>query len=120
MNYRDMPSTLNSDVPATKEEAIFNSLNNIISTPKGSVPGHPEFGCGIDKYIFELIDPMIKEAIKGEIMYAINRWEERIKVTEIEVVDDPDYNRVLIKIKYVIMNDIKGNEYDYIYKQELV
>jgi len=119
MNYTDISSDLNSNKRAINESAIFNALNNIISTPKGSVPGHPEFGCGMDRYIFELMDPMVKEAIKGEIMYAINRWEERIKVTEIEINDDPDYNRIVIKIKYTIMNDVKSNEYDYIYKQEL-
>jgi len=112
MNYLDIPSKLISNTgvstkPVKNDAAIYNSLNNIISTPKGSMPGHPEFGCGIDKYIFELMDPMIEQSIKSEIAYAIDRWEPRIKIIEINVIDDTDYNRILIKLKYNIKTFVK-------------
>jgi hypothetical protein len=125
MDYVDIPSKLTSrkgenTAPVKNEAAIYNALTNIISTPKGSVPGHPEFGCGMDKYIFELMDPMIAASIEAEIKYALDRWEPRVTVREVDVIDDPDYNRILIKIKYFIKSDIQSNEYEYIYKQELV
>jgi len=120
MNYIDIPNKLKGSEPVKNDKAITNALKNIISTPKGTVPGHPEFGCGMDQYIFETIDPMVKESIKAEILYAVGRWEPRVKITEIEVIDDPDYNRILIKMKYNILSDVKSNEYEYIFKQDLV
>lgn len=124
MNYVDMPNKLTSKTtenaePSKNIEAINNSLKNIMSTPRGSVPGHPEFGCGINKYIFELLDPLVKESIKAEIEYAVKRWEQRVTIDEIEVRDDPDYNRIILKITYTVKTDIKSAQHEYIYSQQL-
>ena len=123
MNYIDMPSKLTSRVgtnaaPVKNEIAINNSLNNIITTAKGSVPGHPEFGSGMGKYLFELMDPMLKESIKAEIEYAVKRWEQRVTIKNIEVKDDPDYNRLTIKVIYMINTDIESNQYEYIFSHQ--
>lgn len=123
MNYMDMPSKLTSRTgenaaPVKNDIAVNNSLNNIITTAKGSVPGHPEFGCGMSKYLFELIDPMIKESIKAEIEYAVQRWEPRVVIRNVEVKDDPDYNRLTVKLVYSIKNDIDSNQYEYIFSQQ--
>jgi len=96
-------------------KAINNSLNNILSINKGSLPGNPEFGSNLSKYIFELIDPLITQLIKEEVISAIKRWEQRITVNKIDVIEDTDYNRVLIKIDYSIKQDDSINE-EYIYK----
>ena len=105
--------------PVTGAEAVNNSLQNVIGTAKGTVPGHPEFGCGVDKYIFELIDPFIEEMIKAEIEYAVERWERRCIIQEVKVVSDTDYNRLLIRIIYKIKTDLQSNQHEYIYKQDL-
>ncbi|MEA3485932.1 MAG: GPW/gp25 family protein [Candidatus Aerophobetes bacterium] len=114
MNYVDMASKLGEY--AKNDIAVENSIQNILSTSIGSVPGHPEFGCGIDKYLFELIDPLISQMIEEEIRYAIDRWEPRVEILKVIVIEDTDYNRIVIKISYIIKRDVENIEREFIYK----
>jgi phage baseplate assembly protein W len=117
MNYIDLNSDLSIEPSKTKNEtAVMNSLNNIISTRKGSVPGHPEFGSDLGKYLFELMNPLTIELIKEEIKYSIDRWEPRVTIKNIEIIDDLDYNRILIKVYFTIKSDVNNTELTYIYK----
>jgi phage baseplate assembly protein W len=114
MNYTDLASKIGSE-PVKNEDAVENSLHNILNTPIGSVPGHPEFGCGMDKFLFELIDPLIAQNIEEEIRYAIKRWEPRVSVRKVVVIEDPDYNRLVIKIAYSILRDSENPEREFIF-----
>jgi len=114
MNYTDLAGKIGA-APVKNEEAVENSLHNILSTPIGSVPGHPEFGCGIDKYLFELIDPLVSQMIEEEIRYAIKRWEPRVKIRKVIVIEDPDYNRLIIKIAYSIIKDKENAEREFVF-----
>ena len=116
MEYIDIPDNIKKEDVQTGDKAINNSIRNIIATPVGSVPGHPEFGSGISKYLFELLDPLTEELIKSEIEYAMDRWERRIKIITIDIISDMDYNRILIKMYYVIKNDPDRTEREFIYK----
>ena len=119
MNFIDIPNKLidsnNTDIYIKGEKAIGNAIYNILVTPVGSTPGHPEFGCGLDNYLFELIDPLISSMIEAEIKYAMKRWEPRINISKILVTDDPDYNRLTIKISYVIIRDPYNIMREYIF-----
>ena len=121
MNYKDIPNIINTSSNIQMEYvdnnvAIQNSINNILMTSPGTMPGHPEFGCGIGKFLFELIDPLISKLIEEEISYAIVRWEPRIKISEITVIDDQDYNRLVAKISYFIVRDPNNIEREYIFQ----
>ena len=115
MNYIDMSDKLHTD-PSKNEGSVSSSLRNILSTNKGSMPGHPEFGSGISKYLFELLDPLTSQLIKEEVIYAINRWEPRVIINNIDVIEDTDYNRLLIKLKYTIKSDAENMERNFIYR----
>jgi len=104
MQYVDINSNLNQD-NVSGETAIKNSVINILSTHIGSVPGHPEFGSNISKYLFQPLDPLTTEMIKAEVRYAIERWEIRVGIKDIIVKEDIDYNRLDIEIKYYLKND---------------
>ena len=97
------------------EESISNSLRNIFVTQPGTIPGHPEFGTNLGSYLFEQIDPLITKMIEAEIKYAVDRWEPRVKITDIEVKEDADYNRLTIKMKYYIDRDPYNAEHEYIF-----
>ena len=45
MVYTDIDDNFNI---VTKDVAVENSIKNIIQTPIGSVPGHPEFGSNLN------------------------------------------------------------------------
>jgi len=114
MNYNDIAPKLDSE-PVKNVEAVMQSMGNILATTIGSVPGHPEFGCGIDKFLFEQIDLLTIQLIKEEVKYALGRWEPRIKVLDIDVQEDLDYNRVNIKIIFYIINDPDNPEREYVF-----
>jgi len=115
MNYVDIPSNYKTGV-LKNADAVMASLQNIIATPVGSVPGHPEFGCLMSRYLFEFLDPLIAQLIEEDIRYAVERWEPRVKITKVEVNDDPDYNRIIIAIYFTIKGDTQNQELKYIYK----
>jgi len=117
MKNTDIPSRLNG-TNSSGYEAINFSLQNVLATPIGSVPGHPEFGCGIDKYLFEMIDPLVTQLIEEDIRYAVGRWEPRVEIINVEVIEDPDYNRILIKLTYTIKKDVENMEREFIYKSQ--
>jgi len=114
MNYTDIAPKINAK-NLNGADAVMASMGNILGTPKGSVPGHPEFGCGMNKYLFEQIDILTAHMIKEEVQYALARWEPRIKVLDINVNEDLDYNRIDIKIAFEILNEAENPERDYIY-----
>jgi len=118
MNYKDIPPKINKE-NLTGEAAVMSSMKNILSTSIGSVPGHPEFGCGINKFLFEQLDYLNIHMIKEEIKYALKRWEPRINIQDIEVKEDLDYNRVNIKIKFNIINEPDNPEREFIYSTNI-
>jgi len=118
MNYTDIAPKLNKE-RLKGADAVMASIGNILATPIGSVPGHPEFGCGMDKYLFEQIDLLTTHMIKEEVQYALGRWEPRINLIDINVIEDLDYNRIYIKITFELVNEPDNPEREYIYSAKL-
>ena len=116
MNYIDIPSNIKDKESLKNADAVMASLQNVIATPVGSVPGHPAFGCMMNRYLFEFLDPLIAQLIEEDIVYAVGRWEPRVKIIKVEVNDDPDYNRIVINIYFSIKSDPQNQELKYIYK----
>jgi len=119
MNFVDMPSKLSSNekdkLYLYGEDALQNAIHNIFVTQPGSVPGHPAFGCKLGNFLFDQIDPLVESMIKAEIIYSIKRWEPRVRIINIDVIEDSDYNRLSIKMKYVIVRDPYNVEREYIF-----
>ena len=123
MNYIDISSKINKDPSITEpvkkgEDAIDNSLRNILMTSPNTVPGHPEFGCNMSRFLFDLLDPLTEQLIEEEISYALKRWEPRVTITNVLVKNDPDYNRTVISITYTIVSDPENIAREYIFKVE--
>jgi phage baseplate assembly protein W len=101
-------SSGNSDV----QEAI----DVILGTAQGERPMRPEFGCGIHKHVFDTIDAYTLGKIQYEIREALDRWEPRIDVLDVE----PDLSRaddgvLIIDITYRLRatNDIRNLVYPF-------
>ena len=123
MKFADMPDVLigtstEQAVIDKGEQAISNAIYNILTTPVGVVPGHPLFGCNINKYLFEIMDPLISKLVEEEVSYSLRLWEPRISVGKIDVSDDPDYNRLTVKIYYSIITDPRNTEREYIFSTQ--
>ena len=56
----------------------------ILGTAPGERPMRPEFGCGIHDYVFESIDAYTLGRLDDEIRDALDRWEPRIEVIDVD------------------------------------
>ena len=77
------PTSISSDNDAIKE-----SIYNILTTRKGEIPGNPNFGTGIYKYLFEPNLEQYWEAIKLEIIKDIQEFEPRANISNVEFLAD--------------------------------
>ena len=97
MLYKDLVDC-NSII--SDEASIKNALNNILSTDLGSMPGKPNFGCNLRRFLFEPLDQILVDAIRTGITTAIKLWEPRISIDSIEIREFPDFNKIVIDINY--------------------
>jgi len=85
----------------TNEDAINNSIRNIILTRIGSMPGKPDFGSRVIEQVFNLMDGKLTEdLLKNAVLQALLKWEPRINILDIVVTQLPEYNRVIIDVYY--------------------
>src|ERR671934_524952 len=76
---------------ARDETDIDQAIELILSTAPGERPMRPEFGCGVHDFVFDSIDAATVGRLETEIRQALDRWEPRIEVQEV----DFDLSRML-------------------------
>jgi len=86
------------------EEAVKASLRNLISTKNFERPFHPEIGCQIYSLLFENVTPIIYQTMRKTIFDAIEKFEPRVKVIEVNVAETPDNNNIELSIIFRIIN----------------
>jgi uncharacterized protein len=85
------------------EREIAEAIQLILATVPGERPMRPEFGCGVHDYVFAPADENTAGRIAFEVRRALDRWEPRIDVTDVEVGFDADEAGLLyIDIRYTI------------------
>lgn len=88
----------------TDEEAIKESLKNIILMDKGEKLFQPSFGGNIRAMLFELNSPATIKLIQEQIKSTINNNEPRVQLIDVEVYSLIDDNKIAIKIIYALRN----------------
>ncbi len=84
-------------------EDIEQSIEVILSTPKGAKIWEPEFGCDLMNYI-DKIAPNVIPRLIADIWDAIERWEDRVKLLNVDVEElrqEGNY-KLLIRLEYEI------------------
>ncbi len=88
---------------AEGEEDIQESIRIIIRTAKGERLMRPDFGCGLQDFVFGTMDETSLRLIGSEVQDAIRIWEPRVKDVEVEVKQDRQHNgRVLLHVSYAV------------------
>jgi phage baseplate assembly protein W len=98
------------------EQDIEEAITIILGTAPGERPMRPEFGCGIHDYIFETVDAYTIGRLETEIRLALDRWEPRIEVLDINFdTSAAEVGQLLIDIGYVVRetNDIRNLVYPF-------
>lgn len=110
MLYRDF-SVKNINEFIVDKNAIKQSIENILLTEKSSLPGKPNFGCGLKHFLFENLDYILINSMRSEITRALNNYEPRIKVENINIYQQQEFNKLIIEIQYYYTN-VRTSDYE--------
>lgn len=95
--YRDFKDI---GVMSYDREAMNNAVRNILMTRKGSLPGKPDFGSNIYQVPFSQLDYITENLLKSTIKDAIDLFEPRILITNINITKNEEYNQIVADIEY--------------------
>jgi len=86
------------------EQAVKESIRNLVLTNKGERPFQPQLGCDVRKLLFENITPQTFDLIQTVITDTIEQYEPRCELLGVDVFGDIDSNAVDIKIVFRLIN----------------
>ena len=96
------------------EADIEQAIRLILETSPGERVMRPEFGCGIHDYVFETINTTMKTRITNEVTDALQRWEPRVEVLDVDAeLADRATGRLDIEISYRVRQT--NNEFNLVY-----
>ncbi|MGW7542610.1 GPW/gp25 family protein [Streptomyces sp. NPDC054770] len=88
---------------ATGEQELAESIRLILATAPGERPMRPEFGCGIHDHVFAPANEDTAGLVSYEVRRALDRWEPRIRVTDVEVAfDSQEPGTLYIDLRYTV------------------
>jgi hypothetical protein len=88
---------------ATGTHDIEQAIRIVLMTAPGERVMRPEFGCRIHELVFAPHDAATESLAAYYVQIALERWEPRIELREVDVVTDPARDGVLlVEIKYLV------------------
>jgi len=88
---------------AQDAEDIRQAILIILRTAKGERVMRPDFGCGLQRLVFQPISAALKTLARKEVEEALIAWEPRIDVKTVTVTEDARARgTLLIDIRYVV------------------
>lgn len=92
------------DVSAvSNDQAIKQSLKNLVLTQPGEKLFQPQIGSGIRQLLFEPMDGFTADAIRDDILNTVGQHEPRITIENLAVVEQVGANGFNVTIEYVIV-----------------
>ena len=86
------------------EPNVREAICIILRTRPGERLMRPDFGCGLDRFLFEPNSTGTLRLIQEEVKRALTRWEPRIALDDIRVETNPaDPRAVDITIAYTLI-----------------
>lgn len=86
------------------ENAVKNSLKNLVLTSNYERPFHSEIGSPVRALMFEPFSPMFVATMKKAIIDMIDNFEPRVIVTDVLINYLPDNNAIEVTIEFRIVN----------------
>lgn len=87
----------------TRQREIEESIRLILATAPGERPMRPEFGCAIHDFVFAPADAATAGQIAYEVRAALDRWEPRIDLVDVQIrFDVADHGVLYIDVHYSI------------------
>jgi phage baseplate assembly protein W len=88
--------------PVSDEEAVAQSIRLILATSPGERVMRPDFGAGLDRFVFEPINPGTLTRIRNRVTEALVDGEPRIDVIGVVVTPDAGLPLLTIEVRYVV------------------
>ncbi len=86
---------------AAYEEDIRQAIRIILGTNPGERVMRPDFGAGLNAFLFEPVNPTTLALIENQVRTALITWEARIDLEELRVTYDPvERSKILIDVHY--------------------
>jgi phage baseplate assembly protein W len=115
-NFTKHPIT-NQLVKVTNEDAVAQSIRNLILTDAGEIPFVPSRGSSIRKSLFMPFGPFVVEDITRAVADTIKHSEPRAQVLSINVYESEAQNAVGINIIFSVINSTQPRSLDVILKR---
>lgn len=106
VNVSFTPHPVTGKLPVLRNaDAVKRAVRNLILTNFGERPYEPLYGGNVRAMLFENTDdPLLEALIRTRIETAIENYEPRAKVDRVVVDLKPDSNALVIKIRFMIIN----------------
>lgn len=86
-------------------DSIRDNLRNILFFRKGDYPDNSDFGVGLQDFLFEPADELLRLALSQEIRRQISKYEPRLVIRSIQV-STPTWadNAIVISLDMMVNN----------------
>ena len=88
----------------TTKDAIRTNLIDFFLTEPGERYLNPTFGGGLRSFIFEQISSNTLETLQEDVQSKINTYFPNVRVSNLEVLQDPDYYNITVSITYNVVD----------------
>ncbi|BAU40169.1 hypothetical protein [Ralstonia phage RSP15] len=85
--------------------AVVQSVKNLVTFVQEDVVMNPEMYGGINNALFELKSGVFLFNIKNKVTTTIKRYEPRVELKELNVLDGGDPNSIRIELIFYLLNE---------------
>jgi len=89
---------------ATNDEAIKQSLKNLLLTNEGDWPFESYIGSKVSAAMFELNDPRLQTEVESSVAECIRNNEPRVELLSVQLLTDENTYEAFITVTYTILN----------------
>lgn len=115
LDFNFQPHPVTGDLVVRYDEnAIKQSLKNLIMTRNYERPFHSEIGSPVRELLFDLITPMTSLMVRRAIVDLVSNFEPRVVLTEVDVIASPENNSLYVSISFRIVNTEKPLTLDFV------
>lgn len=87
--------------------AVKQAVKNLIMTNHFEKPFQPFFGGNIVTMLFELADSRTGTEVRRNIVNAIQSFEPRARIINVDVQSEPDLNSLRVTIEFQVVNSVE-------------
>jgi phage baseplate assembly protein W len=104
LDFNFSPHPITGDIIRVYDEnAIKQSVKNIVLTNFFEVPFDPSFGSNVTHFLFEPASPIVEDAIKSAIYDIITAREPRVDIISIDVSFNEEDNAFTVVLVFSII-----------------